>query len=86
MDDHPEGVEAMPRRRYEFRVAGRLSDRARSAFPGMDVTEVPAETVIAGDLNDDGGVQEILTMIQSLGLNVVSVRQASRSRAVRPLD
>ena len=76
----------MPRRRYEFRVTGRLSDRARSAFPGMDVTEVPAETVIAGDLNDDGGVQEILTMIQSLGLNVVSVRQASRSRAARPLD
>jgi hypothetical protein len=75
--------EAMPVRRYEFRVAGRMSDRARSAFPGMDVTEVPAETVIAGDVTDDGGVQEILTLIQSLGLNVVSVRQASGARAVR---
>jgi hypothetical protein len=52
----------------------------------MDVTEVPAETVIAGDVTDDGGVQEILTMIQSLGLDVVSVRQASRGRAVRRLD
>ena len=76
----------MPGRRYEFRVAGRLSERARSAFPGMDVTEVPAETVIAGDVNDDGGVQEILTLIQSLGLNVVSVRRTSGGRAVRRLD
>jgi hypothetical protein len=48
----------------------------------MDVTEVPAETVIAGEVSDDGGVQEILTLIQSLGLNVVSVRQASGARAV----
>jgi len=71
------------RRRYEFRVAGRMSDRARSAFPGMDVTEVPAETVIAGEVSDDGGVQEILTLIQSLGLNVVSMRQASGAGAVR---
>lgn len=76
----------MPARRYEFRVAGRLSEGVRSAFPGMDVTEIPAETVIAGDVNDDGGVQEILTLIQSLGLDVVSVRQASRGRAVRRLD
>ena len=76
----------MPGRRYEFRVAGRLSDRARSAFPEMDVTEVPAETVIAGDVDDDGGVQEILSVIQSLGLNVVSVRRTSGGRAVRHLD
>ena len=76
----------MPGRRYEFRVAGRMSDRARSAFPGMDVTEVPAETVIAGEVSDDGGVQEILTLIQSLGLNVVSVRQTSAAQAVHRPD
>ena len=73
----------MSGRRYEFRVAGRLSQRARSAFPGMDVTEVPAQTVIVGDVSDDGGVQEILTLIQSLGLDVLSVSRASGRRVVR---
>ncbi len=67
-------------RRYEFRVAGSLSERVRGAFRGMDVDEVPAETVISGEVDDDGGVQEILTLIQSLGLQVVSVRRATRTR------
>jgi hypothetical protein len=66
----------MAARRYEFRVAGSLSERVRGAFRGMDVDEVPAETVISGEVDDDGGgVQEILTLIQSLGLQVVSVRR-----------
>ena len=42
-------------RRYEFRIVGRLSERTRSAFGGMEVREVPAETVIAGELSEDGG-------------------------------
>ena len=67
----------MAERRYEFRITGRLSARARSAFRGMEVREVPAETVISGEVAEDGGVQEVLTLIQSLGLEVVSVRQTS---------
>jgi hypothetical protein len=70
----------VPDRRYEFRVSGRLSQRAQDAFIGMEVVEVPAETVIAGDIADDGGVQEVLALIQSLGLKVVSVRRASTQR------
>ncbi|MBN9111974.1 MAG: hypothetical protein J0I34_24725 [Pseudonocardia sp.] len=62
---------------YEFRVIGRLSDRARAAFPGMDVREVPAETIISGDVADDGGLQDVLSRMQSLGLEVVSVRRAT---------
>lgn len=65
----------MPGRRYEFRITGRLSERARGAFRGMDVHEVPAESVISGDIAEDGGVQEVLALIQSLGLEVVSVRR-----------
>ncbi|AEA26417.1 hypothetical protein ACFQ34_02055 [Pseudonocardia benzenivorans] len=68
-NDPPEG-------HYEIRIIGRLSDRARAAFPGMEVREVPAETIISGDLADDGGVQDVLRLIQSLGLQVVSVRRA----------
>jgi len=66
----------VPGRRYEFRIAGRLPERARAAFAGMDVAEVPAETVISGEVANDDRVQEVLTLIQSLGLEVVAVRRA----------
>lgn len=76
----------MADRRYEFRVTGHLSERARSAFPGMDVHEVPAETVISGQLADDGGLQDVLALIQSLGLQVVSVRRTVCGRKAEPED
>jgi hypothetical protein len=67
-------------RRYEFRVVGRLSERARCAFRGMHVREVPAETVIRGDVAEDGGIQQVLDVIQRLGMQVVSVRSTSAGR------
>ena len=67
----------MSGRRYEFHVLGRLSEQARHAFTGMEVTEVPAETVICASVADDGEVHAVLTMIQSLGLEVVSVERVS---------
>lgn len=73
----------MRERRYEFRITGRLSERARHAFPGMEVREVPAETVISGDVAVEGGVQEVLARIQALGLEVVSVRRANGGRGAR---
>jgi hypothetical protein len=66
---------ALPQGHYEFRIVGRLSERARGAFDGMEVREVPAETVISGELAAEGGVQEVLSLIQALGLHVVSVRR-----------
>ena len=71
----------MPGRRYEFRISGILSEPARSAFRGMDVADVPAETVISGVVDADG-VQEVLALIQSLGLEVVSVRRTAGGRKV----
>ena len=65
----------MPERQFEFRVLGRLSDQARHAFAGMDVTEVLAETVISATLAHDGDVHDVLSLIQSLGLQVVSVER-----------
>jgi hypothetical protein len=58
----------------------------RSAFAGLDIAEVPAETTIAGDVDDDGDVQKILTVIQSLGLHLISVRRAPGGQAVHRLD
>jgi hypothetical protein len=65
----------MPDRRYEVRVTGRLSQRARDAFADMEVSEVTAETVITGLVHQDEQLYQLLTVVQSLGLHVVSVEQ-----------
>lgn len=65
----------MSRRRYEFRVAGRLSEHVRGAFPDMTVLDVPPETVIFGEVVDESHMYGVLALIQDLGLQVVSVNQ-----------
>jgi hypothetical protein len=67
----------MPDRRYEVRVTGLLSQRARDAFAGMDDADVTAETVISGLVHQDEQLHELLAMVQSLGLHVVSVQQVA---------
>ena len=62
----------MPDRRYEVRVTGRLSQRARDAFADMEVSEVTAETVITGLVHQDDQLYQLLAVVQSLGLHVVS--------------
>jgi hypothetical protein len=76
---------AVPGRRYEFRLAGRLSERARDAFAGMDVVEVPAQTVLTGTV-DDAEMHSILALIQSLGLQVVSMQRLDANRADESRD
>lgn len=61
--------------RFEIRVSGRLSDRARAAFPDMAVVEVPAETILSGWTRDGDEVHGILDRIQALGLELVSLHQ-----------
>jgi hypothetical protein len=68
----------MPARRYEVRVVGRLSQRARDALADTEVSEVTAETVISGVVQRDEQLHDLLAMVQSLGLQVVSVQQVAR--------
>ena len=44
---------------------------------GPEAMEVPAETIISTRLADDGDIHRVLTLIQSLGLNVISVERVS---------
>ena len=67
----------MPDRRYEVRVTGKLSQRALDAFAGLDVAEVTAETVISSLVHQDEELHELLAVVQSLGLHVVSVQQVA---------
>ena len=65
----------MTSRRYEFRVAGLVSERTRDAFPDMTVVDAPAETIILGEVVDESHLHGVLALIQDLGLRVVSVNQ-----------
>jgi hypothetical protein len=61
--------------RYEFRVAGLLSERARGAFPDMTVLHAPPQTIILGEVLDESHLHGVLALIQNLGLHVVSVQE-----------
>lgn len=63
------------RRRYEFRVAGLLSERAQGAFPEMTVHHAPPQTIILGEVLDESHLHGVLALIQNLGLHVVSVQE-----------
>ena len=73
----------MSEQRYEFHISGRLSETTRAAFTGMDVREIPAETVISANMDDDAEVHEVLDLIQSLGLHIVSFERMHAGRTPR---
>ena len=64
----------MGTRRYEFRVDGRLTEEARSAFVDMRITEAPLETIIDGEVLDESHLHGIIVQLQTLGITVVSVQ------------
>jgi hypothetical protein len=66
------------RRQYEFRVSGRLSERAREAvgdFSEMRVVPAPPETILYGAVTDQAHLHGIMAYLESLGLQIVSVHQ-----------
>lgn len=67
----------MPSRCYEFRVDGALSDRVRSAFPEMEIYDIPPQTIIKGRVVDESHLHGVLALIQTLGLRLVSVHEVS---------
>ena len=60
---------------YELRVAGRMSERAGSAFVDMTVLPAAPETILYGRLTD-AQLHGLLALCQKLGLQVVAVREA----------
>ena len=70
------------RRQYEFRVGGRLSERAQHAvgdFSEMRIVPAPPETILYGAVTDQAHLHGILTFLESLGLHIVSVHQLPES-------
>jgi hypothetical protein len=62
-------------RRYEFRVAQRLSATVVAAFPELSVTDCPSGTVLFGPMRDDAELHGILSRLQLLGLTILDVHR-----------
>lgn len=62
--------------RYEFLVAGQLSESVRTAFPELRITSGPAGgTVMFGTIEDAAHLHGVLARLQDLGLVLVELRQ-----------
>jgi hypothetical protein len=62
-------------KRYEVRVSGSLSERARNAFPTMDVTSIPTQTIVFGELAGPSDLRDLLARCLAMGIEVLSLRQ-----------
>jgi hypothetical protein len=63
---------------YEIRIKGRLSDSLTGVFEDFSASVKPAETIMRGELRDQSELYGLLDRIQSLGLELIEVRQLER--------
>jgi hypothetical protein len=70
-----EETDVMVLGRYEVRLNGVLSERARSAFHALDVALIPPQTIVFGDLAETTDLADVLALCRAMGLEVVSVRR-----------
>ncbi|MFJ1702589.1 hypothetical protein [Kitasatospora sp. NPDC088346] len=61
--------------RYEFRVAGIVSPALAEAFPELEHAPVPDQTLFLGPVTDEAHLYGLLMRFQSVGLQVVEMRQ-----------
>jgi hypothetical protein len=71
---------------YEIRFKGRLSDSVLAGFEGLRATVQPVETVLYGPVQDQAALYGLLDRIQSLGLELVEVRQLPASTDQVPAE
>jgi predicted ester cyclase len=62
---------------YEIRVRGRLGQTFRAAFPSLRVRTRGDETVLSGALADRAALYGVLAEIETLGLELVELRQVA---------
>jgi hypothetical protein len=79
--DHParrEGGAVVAPVGYEIRIKGRLSDSVTGVFEDFTASVRPAETIMRGELRDQSELHALLDQIQSLGLELIEVRQLEK--------
>jgi hypothetical protein len=61
---------------YEIRVKGHISPKRMQTFAGLSATLLPnGETVLLGQVPDQGALHGILRSIADLGLNLLLVQR-----------
>jgi hypothetical protein len=65
---------------YEFRIKGRLSDSLCDAFEDFSSAIEPAETIFRGEVRDQAELHGVLERIESLGLELVELRNTKETR------
>jgi hypothetical protein len=60
---------------YEIRIKGRIGEPALATFGNLDASLRPAETVLRGVIQDQAALHGLLDRIQSLGLELIEIRQ-----------
>jgi hypothetical protein len=70
--------------RYEIRVSGLMSDRAREAFGDMIVAPVPPESTIYAEVVDETDLRDLLAKCSALGLELVSLQQLPAAGVAAP--
>lgn len=64
---------------YEIRVKGHISPKRMQTFVGLTATLLPnGETVLRGQLADQGALHGILRTISDLGLNLLLVERKEK--------
>jgi hypothetical protein len=60
---------------YEIRVRGVLGGALLGAFPGLKGVVQDGDTVLTGELADQAALHGVLYQIESLGLELIALRQ-----------
>jgi len=60
---------------YEIRLKGRVGDPVLSTLGDLNASVRPAETVLRGAVKDQAALHGLLDRIQSLGLELIEIRQ-----------
>ena len=59
--------------RMLIRVDAELSDELSGAFPHLVARTQPVSTTLTGEMTDQAELQGVLSLLSSLGINVVEV-------------
>jgi hypothetical protein len=65
--------ETRPVTKVIIRVNAELSDELTTAFPGLTVRNQPVQTTLTGELSDQDELQGVLSLLRSLGIDIVEV-------------
>jgi hypothetical protein len=66
--------------RYEIRVRGPIGETTMQAFPTLAARRSGHDTLLIGSLPDQSALYGVIHQLETLGLQLLEIRQPSRTR------